>query len=251
MRDNWFPMRILVVEDDRKVASFIRKGLEEEGHAVEVAGDGAAAVERATDGAPWDLVILDVMLPKGDGFGVLKTLREEGLRMPVLMLTARDAVGDKVTGLDLGADDYLSKPFAFEEFLARVRALLRRGGGRPAPVLRLADLTLDPATREVKRGARRVELTAREHTLLEYFLRNAGRVLTRPMLAQHVWGLDFDAESNINLNLIELDITEVPEQPERVGRATPAIIPYLVMLAGATVCFFVMAFVVSHLGLDG
>ena len=190
-------MRILVVEDDRKVASFIRKGLEEEGHAVEVAGDGAEAVERATDGAPWDLVILDVMLPKGDGFGVLKTLRQEGLRMPVLMLTARDAVGDKVTGLDLGADDYLSKPFAFEEFLARVRALLRRGGGRPAPVLRLADLTLDPATREVKRGARRVELTAREHTLLEYFLRNAGRVLTRPMLAQHVWGLDFDPESNV------------------------------------------------------
>jgi DNA-binding response OmpR family regulator len=190
-------MRILVVEDDRKVASFIRKGLEEEGHAVEVAGDGAAAIERATDGAPWDLVVLDVMLPKGDGFGVLKALRQEGLRMPVLMLTARDAVGDKVTGLDLGADDYLSKPFAFEEFLARVRALLRRGGAGSAPVLRLADLTLDPATREVRRGARRVELTAREHTLLEYFLRNAGRVLTRPMLAQHVWGLDFDPESNV------------------------------------------------------
>lgn len=190
-------MRILVVEDDRKVASFIRKGLEEEGHAVEVAGDGAAAIERATDGAPWDLVVLDVMLPKGDGFGVLKALRQEGLRMPVLMLTARDAVGDKVTGLDLGADDYLSKPFAFEEFLARVRALLRRGGGGPAPVLRLADLTLDPATREVRRGARRVELTAREHTLLEYFLRNPGRVLSRPMLAQHVWGLDFDPESNV------------------------------------------------------
>ena len=190
-------MRILVVEDDRKVASFIRKGLEEEGHAVEVAGDGAAAIERATDGAPWDLVVLDVMLPKGDGFHVLKEVRRQGFRMPVLMLTARDAVGDKVTGLDLGADDYLSKPFAFEEFLARVRALLRRGGGGPAPVLRLADLTLNPATRDVRRGARRVELTAREHTLLEYFLRNAGRVLTRPMLAQHVWGLDFDPESNV------------------------------------------------------
>ena len=190
-------MRILVVEDDRKVASFIRKGLEEEGHAVEVAGDGATAIERATDGAPWDLVVLDVMLPKGDGFSVLKTLREEGLRMPVLMLTARDAVGDKVTGLDLGADDYLAKPFAFEEFLARVRALLRRGGGAPAPVLRLADLALDPSSREVRRGGRKIELTAREHMLLEYFLRNAGRVLTRPMLAQHVWGLDFDPESNI------------------------------------------------------
>ena len=190
-------MRILVVEDDRKVASFIRKGLEEEGHAVEVAADGAAAIERATDGAPWDLVVLDVMLPKGDGFSVLKALRQERLRMPVLMLTARDAVGDKVTGLDLGADDYLAKPFAFEEFLARVRALLRRGAGAPAPVLRLADLTLDPSTREVRRGARRIELTAREHTLLEYFLRNAGRVLTRPILAQHVWGLDFDPESNV------------------------------------------------------
>jgi len=190
-------MRILVVEDDRKVASFIRKGLDEEGHAVEVTGDGAAAIERATYGAPWDLVVLDVMLPKGDGFGVLKTLRQEGLRMPILMLTARDAVGDKVTGLDLGADDYLSKPFAFEEFLARVRALLRRGGGRSAPVLRLADLTLDPATRAVRRAGRSIELTAREHTLLEYFLRNAGRVLTRPMLAQHVWGLDFDPESNV------------------------------------------------------
>jgi two-component system response regulator MprA len=114
------------------------------------------------------------------------------------MLTARDAVGDRVAGLDLGADDYLTKPFAFEEFLARVRALLRRGSGaRQSPVLRVADLTLDPATREVRRGPRKVELTAREYTLLEYFMRSAGRVLSRPMLAQHVWGLDFDSESNV------------------------------------------------------
>ena len=191
-------MRILVVEDDRKVASFIRKGLEEEGHAVEVAGDGAEAIERVADGSPWDLVVLDVMLPKRDGFSVLKTLREDGLTAPVLMLTARDAVGDRVTGLDLGADDYLTKPFAFEEFLARVRALLRRGAtATPIPVLRLADLSLDPATREVRRGSRRVELTAREYTLLEYFMRSPGRILSRPMLAQHVWGLDFDSESNV------------------------------------------------------
>src|SRR5215510_4097005 len=190
-------MRILVVEDDRKVASFIRKGLEEEGHAVEVAGDGAGGIERAVDGSSWDLVVLDVMLPKGDGFSVLKAIREEGLRMPVLMLTARDAVGDKVTGLDLGADDYLGKPFAFEEFLARVRALLRRGGGAPAPVLRLGDLLLDPARRAVRRGERRITLTTREHALLEYFMRNAGRVLTRPMITEHVWGLDFDPESNV------------------------------------------------------
>src|SRR5437870_7162703 len=190
-------MRILVVEDERKVASFISQGLAEECHAVEVAADGAEALDLILAGPPYDLVVLDLMLPKRDGFGVLKTVRDRGVVTPVLVLTARDSVADKVTGLDLGADDYLSKPFAFEEFLARVRALLRRGGGRPAPVLRLADLTLDPATREVKRGARRVELTAREHTLLEYFLRNAGRVLTRPMLAQHVWGLDFDPESNV------------------------------------------------------
>jgi DNA-binding response OmpR family regulator len=191
-------MRILVVEDDRKVASFIRKGLEEEGHAVELAGDGAEAIERVADGSPWDLVVLDVMLPKRDGFSVLKTLREDGLTAPVLMLTARDAVGDRVTGLDLGADDYLTKPFAFEEFLARVRALLRRGAtATPSPVLRLADLSLDPATRDVRRGSRRIELTAREYTLLEYFMRSPGRILSRPMLAQHVWGLDFDSESNV------------------------------------------------------
>jgi DNA-binding response OmpR family regulator len=191
-------MRILVVEDDRKVASFIRQGLEEEGHAVEVAADGAEAIERVSDGSPWDLVVLDVMLPKRDGFSVLKSLRDDGLKAPVLMLTARDAVGDRVAGLDLGADDYLTKPFAFEEFLARVRALLRRGSAAsPSPLLRMADLTLDPATREVRRGTRRVELTAREYTLLEYFMRSPGRVLSRPMLAQHVWGLDFDSESNV------------------------------------------------------
>ena len=191
-------MRILVVEDDRKVASFIKKGLEEEGHTVDVAADGAQAIERATDGSVWDLLVLDVMLPKRDGFSVLKALREDGVKAPVLMLTARDAVGDRVTGLDLGADDYLTKPFAFEELLARVRALLRRGvGGGPAPVLRVGDLTLNPATREVRRGTRRVELTAREHTLLEYFMRSPGRVLSRPLLAQHVWGLDFDSESNV------------------------------------------------------
>src|SRR5437660_10964699 len=137
------------------------------------------------------------MLPGQDGFGVLKTLRARKIAVPVLMLTARDSVTDKVAGLDLGADDYLTKPFAFEEFLARVRALLRRRSASRAPVLRLADLTLDPSTREVTRGQRKVALTAREYALLEYFMRNVGRVLTRPMIAEHVWGLDFDPESNI------------------------------------------------------
>jgi heavy metal response regulator len=190
-------MRILVVEDERKVASFIRQGLEEEGHAVEVADDGEAALELILDDRPYDLVVLDVMLPRRDGFKVLKALREQGIQSPVLLLTARDTVRDKVMGLDLGADDYLTKPFAFEEFLARVRALLRRGATAPAPVLRVADLTLDPSTREVVRGGRRITLTAREYALLEYFLRNVGRVLTRPMIAEHVWGLDFDTETNI------------------------------------------------------
>jgi DNA-binding response OmpR family regulator len=190
-------MRVLVVEDERKVASFLRQGLQEEGHAVEVASDGDAALDLLLASPGYDLVVLDLMLPRRDGFEVLKTLRERKIRTPVLVLTAKDDVADKVAGLDLGADDYLTKPFAFEEFLARVRALLRRGAGQSPPVLRLVDLSLDPATREVTRRGRRITLTAREYALLEYFMRNAGRVLTRPMLAQHVWGLDFDPESNI------------------------------------------------------
>ena len=191
-------MRILVVEDDPKVARFVRQGLWEEGHAVEIAPDGPLALELAFGDPAYDLIVLDVMLPGGrDGFGVLKALRDRKLAVPVLMLTARDSITDRVAGLDLGADDYLTKPFAFEEFLARVRALLRRRDIDRAPVLRIDDLTVDPATRRVTRGDRRIELTARQYALLEYFLRNAGRVLSRQMIAQHVWGLAFDAESNV------------------------------------------------------
>ena len=190
-------MRILVVEDERKVAAFVRQGLVEEGHVVEVAVDGAAALDAVADGPPYDLVVLDVMLPKRDGVSVLKSLRAQKIQTPVLLLTARDGVADKVAGLDAGADDYLAKPFAFEELLARVRALLRRGHGGALPVLRVADLSMDPATRVVTRGGRRIALTAREYALLEYFLRNPGRELTRPMITQHVWGMDFDPESNI------------------------------------------------------
>jgi len=190
-------MRILVVEDERKVAAFVRQGLVEEGHAVEVTADGEAALEAVAEGPPFDLVVLDVMLPRRGGLDVLRSLRALRVQTPVLLLTARDGVADKVAGLDAGADDYLAKPFAFEEFLARVRALLRRGRGGAEPVLRLADLSLDPATRAVLRGRRRITLTAREYALLEYFLRNAGRVLTRPMLTQHVWGMDWDPQSNI------------------------------------------------------
>jgi DNA-binding response OmpR family regulator len=190
-------MRILVVEDERKVAAFVRQGLVEEGHAVEVAADGEAALDAVAAGPPYDLIVLDVMLPRRDGLSVLRTLRAPRIQAPVLLLPARDAVADKVAGLDAGADDYRAKPFAFEELLARVRALLRRGRGAAEPVLRLADLSLDPATRVVTRGRRRISLTAREYALLEYFLRNAGRVLTRPMITQHVWGMDWDPQSNI------------------------------------------------------
>jgi two-component system copper resistance phosphate regulon response regulator CusR len=189
-------VRILVVEDEPKVAGFIRQGLEEERHSVDVAADGAEALDLLAAVPPYDLIVLDLLLPKRDGFAVLRTLRERGVATPVLVLTARDAVSDKVAGLDLGADDYLTKPFAFEEFLARVRALLRRGGGPAAPLLRVGDLTLNPATRAVTRAGRPIALTTREYALLEYFMKNAGRVLTRPMIAQHVWGLDFDSESN-------------------------------------------------------
>src|SRR5437867_8364533 len=189
-------MRVLVVEDERKVASFIRQGLEEEGHTVEVTGDGLSALDRVLDAPAYDLIVLDVMLPRLDGFSVLRKLREHRVPASVLLLTARDSVSDKVTGLDLGADDYLTKPFAFDEFLARVRALLRWGTGSGAPLLRVGDLTLNPETREVARGGQRITLTTREYTLLEYFMRNTGRVLTRPMIAERVWGLDFDSGSN-------------------------------------------------------
>jgi two-component system, OmpR family, response regulator MprA len=190
-------MKILVVDDERAVRDSLRRALELEGYEIELACDGREALYRLdTDSQP-DAVILDVLMPGLDGLEVCRRIRANGNSVPVLMLTARDAVADKVTGLDAGADDYLTKPFSFDEFLARVRALLRRADGRREPVLRLADLTLDPATRAVTRRARRIDLTAREHALLEYLLRNAGRVLTRPMLAEHVWGLDFDPESNV------------------------------------------------------
>jgi DNA-binding response OmpR family regulator len=190
-------MRVLVVEDERKVASFIRQGLQEEGYAVELTGDGESALDLIVQGPPYDLVILDVMLPRRDGFSVVRAMREQGIDSPVLLLTARDRVTDRVAGLDFGADDYLTKPFAFDELLARVRALLRRGQGQRAAVLRVGTLTLDPATRKVARGDRRIELTVREHALLECFMRSAGRVLTRSQLSERVWGLDFDPGSNV------------------------------------------------------
>ncbi len=189
-------MRILVVEDEPKVASFIRRALEEESYAVDAAANGLDGLEMAKN-STYDLVILDLMLPGLPGIEALKRMRQARLKMPVLILTARSQVDQKVTGLDAGADDYLTKPFAIDELLARVRALLRRGTGEPGGVLQVDDLMLNPSTREVTRGGQRIELTAKEYALLEYLMRNTGRVLTRPMIAEHVWNLDFDTFTNV------------------------------------------------------
>ncbi len=189
-------MRILVVEDEKKVAGFIKKGLSEEGYAVDVANDGRSGLQLSLDRVH-DLIILDIQLPKMDGLSVLGTLRKEKIATPVLLLTVRATIEDKVLGLDAGADDYLTKPFAFQELLARVRALLRRSAENRQPVLQIADLTLDPARRSVFRGAEKIDLTAREFALLEYFMRNEGRVLTRTMISEHVWDYDFDSGTNV------------------------------------------------------
>ena len=189
-------MRILVVEDEPKVASFIRRALEEESYAVDAADNGNDGLDMAQVGS-YDLVILDLMLPGLPGIEVLKRMRAARLKMPVLILTARSQVDQRVHGLDAGADDYLTKPFAIDELLARVRALLRRGAGEPTGLLQVDDLVLNPATREVTRAGQRIELTSKEYALLEYLMRNAGRVLTRPMIAEHVWNLDFDTFTNV------------------------------------------------------
>ena len=188
-------MRILVVEDALKVASFIKRGLEASQYQVDVEYDGEAGLQRLLADA-YDLVILDVMLPKMDGFKVVEAMRKQRVNVPVLLLTARGAVEDKVTGLDVGADDYLTKPFAFEELLARVRALLRRGVAGPE-ILEIADLHLDPAKHAVTRAGKRIDLTAKEFALLEYLLRRQGQVLSRSVIAQHVWGVDYDTFTNV------------------------------------------------------
>jgi heavy metal response regulator len=189
-------MRILVVEDEKKVAGFIKQGLEEEGYAIDVAFDGREGLLMALDGVH-DLIILDINLPKIDGLAVLQEFRKNHGNTPVLLLTVRAAIEDKVLGLDTGADDYLTKPFSFQELLARIRALLRRRVEAAPPLLQVADLTLDPARRIVSRGTERVELSTKEFALLDYFMRNPGRVLTRTMIAEHVWDYDFDPMSNI------------------------------------------------------
>lgn len=189
-------MRILIVEDEAKVAAFVRQALEEEGHAVDVALDGEEGLRFALGGAH-DLILLDWLLPRRDGLEVCRAVRTAGHSIPILMLTARDAVADRIAGLDTGADDYLAKPFALGELLARTRALLRRGTPGAPSVLQVGDLTLDPATRRVRRGAQDIELSAKEYSLLEYLMRQAGRTVSRTMITDHVWDFDFDSGTNV------------------------------------------------------
>lgn len=188
-------MRLLVVEDEKRMAELLRKGLQEEGYAVTVALDGTAAFEMAKASA-FELILLDVMLPGIDGFEVAHRLRQNGSRVPILMLTARDTTPDIVQGLDLGADDYLTKPFSFEVLLARVRALLRRGPAPHSVRLQIADLELDPGTHEVTRGGEAIRLTRTEFNLLEYLMRRGGQVIPRDVLIEAVWGYDRNIESN-------------------------------------------------------
>ncbi len=189
-------MRVLLVEDQARIAAFVRKGLQEEQYVVDVAEDGVAALD-FVDATAYDLIILDVMLPRRDGFSVCQELRRRGIQTPVLMLTARDAVDDRVRGLDAGADDYLVKPFAFKELLARLRALTRRPPETQSLQLGVGDLTLDTTTHQITRAAQAIELSAREYRLLELLMRHAGQPLTRVQIAEGVWGYDFDAQSNV------------------------------------------------------
>jgi len=202
-------MRILVVEDDRKVAHFIQSGLEQEGYAVDVLGEGTFVGEQART-VDYDAVVLDLMLPGRSGFQVLRDIRARKPFLPVVILTAKDAIDDRIAGLDSGADDYMVKPFALAELSARLRAVLRRGAPRDN-VLRVGDLELDTVTRIVRRGGRRVELTAKEYALLEYLVRNSGRPLTKSLIIEHVWDIHFDSVSNV----VEVHINSLRNKIDR------------------------------------
>jgi DNA-binding response OmpR family regulator len=197
-------MRVLVVEDEKKTASFIRKALQAEGFAVDVChnGDDGFAAARAT---PFDAIVLDIMLPGRDGLSLLRQLRECRNAIPVLLLSARGEVNERVEGLNAGADDYLPKPFVIAELVARIRALGRRGGESKSPILRVADLTLDTVTREARRGGVTIELTTREYRLLEFLMRSAGRICGRMAILEKVWDYDFDPGSNlVDVNIMRL-----------------------------------------------
>jgi DNA-binding response OmpR family regulator len=190
-------MRILVVEDDREISQFVAGGLRQAGYAVDEVADGKDALAMARRG-PYDALVVDLMLPGLDGLGLIEALRRDGMRAPVLILSARRSVDDRVRGLQTGGDDYLTKPFAFAELLARVQALLRRvSGGGGSPRLRVADLELDLLTREATRAGARIELQPREFALLEYMMRNAGNVVSKTMILEHVWDYHFDPQTNV------------------------------------------------------
>lgn len=189
-------MRILVIEDDREIADLLKRGLAEQHYSVDVAFDGEEGEYLGLTN-DYDLVILDLMLPKKDGRRVCNDLRQQGNQTPILMLTARDTIDDKIQGLDVGADDYMTKPFHFGELLARVRALIRRQSDQKATELRVGDLVLDTARRSVSRSGVPIKLTAKEFALLEYFVMNRDRVLTREMISEHVWDMNFDPQSNV------------------------------------------------------
>jgi len=211
-------MYLLLVEDDVRIARVVERALIEAGHRVDAVHDGTEGLIRAEGGA-YDLILLDVMLPSMDGVDVARQLRRQKVRTPILMLTARDAVADRVRGLDAGADDYLTKPFALEELLARVRAVGRRGAdGLDGDVLRVADLTLDESRHEVRRDDRSIELTAKEFDLLAYLMRHAGKVLTRGQIVDHVWGYDAGATSNV----VEIYVHYLRDKVDR-GFARPLI----------------------------
>jgi DNA-binding response OmpR family regulator len=190
-------MRVLIVEDERRISAYLKRGLEEQGYAVDAVYSGREALDWA-EATPYDLILLDILLPELDGLEVCRELRRRGMRVPILMLTARDAVDDRVAGLDAGADDYLVKPFAVRELMARLRALTRRAAdAEKSPMLQVADLSLDTLTHRVRRGGKLIELTAKEYAVLECLMREPERVLSRTQIAEHVWNWDVYNESNV------------------------------------------------------
>lgn len=204
-----------MVEDERKIAGFIRQGLEEHGFNVEVCGNGDEAYTLATT-RPYDTIVLDIMLPGRDGLSILRGLRERKNAVPVILVTARTELNERVDGLNLGADDYLTKPFYVEELVARIHAVARRASDTPPGILRADDLTVDLMSRHVRRGGREIELTAREFALIEHLMRMPGRVYTRTQLLEHVWGYDFDPETNlvdVNIRRLRKKIDEESETP--------------------------------------
>jgi heavy metal response regulator len=189
-------MRILLIEDEKKISDFIKRGLKEEGYAVDVSYDGEEGYFLAKTNT-YDLILLDLMIPKIDGVTLCKKLRQDKMTAPIIMLTAKDTVRDKVTGLDAGADDYLAKPFAFDELLARIRAILRKKTDQAPTKLQVGDLVLDLQTHKASRAGKDIILTTKEYSLLEYLMRNAGKVVTRTMISEHVWDIDFDTFTNV------------------------------------------------------